>query len=108
MARNSKVPSLSAIASMTGPCHFVRIPAQLRLEIYRHVLPTQTNLRPASKDRKPRHHLNILGINRQIYDAAYDVLYGNDVSKFELEFDNSIKTLNKRMCANIRKVELTH
>jgi hypothetical protein len=63
------------------PCHFMELPTELRLTIYRYLFPAVV----------PTHHHNvkvgILKTNRQIYQEASSVLYGE--SQFQVTVKSS-------------------
>ncbi|KAF1833301.1 hypothetical protein BDW02DRAFT_599188 [Decorospora gaudefroyi] len=63
--------------SDTLPCHFMDLPTELRCEIYRHIFPAVIPYGEST-----RFHVDILRVNRQIKEEAYEILYGE--SKFHV------------------------
>ncbi len=54
----------------TLPCHFMRLPTELRLVIFRYLFPPVVSISPAGKI-----HLSILKVNRQLNIEAKSILY---------------------------------
>lgn len=76
------------------PCRFLqKIPVELREQVYKHLLVDSILSTPACINRNNAHHHvntvkfglhpNILRVNRQIYDEASKVLYGDNTFRVE-------------------------
>ena len=77
----------------TLPCHLLRIPIELRLMIYRYLLPTKIPTQQPWMPRKEGSRTpSILRVNRQINQEASLVLYG------EVPFEVRIDARQIMMC----------
>lgn len=90
-----------------GPCHFLKLPVELRMEMFKYLLPPGLTVGsvPAGSFAKKRikEFLPLLLINRQIGAEARDYLYG--CTTFHLELSQVGATIGNRYLYRPRGAE---
>ena len=95
----------------TQPTGLLNLPVEIRLEIYRYSLirqePIQLHIvRFYPDQRDPKRHAVVL-ISRQLSEEALDVLYGENVFKASIYWDDQ-NALNKFALANRQRIRRLH
>lgn len=90
-----------------GPCHFLRLPVELRMEIFKYILPSgsmvSSNPYGTSLLQRLKHFFPLLLVSKQIGSEARDHLYAS--TTFHIELGHLGATIRNRYLYRPRSAE---